>query len=228
MAGGASLSVQADQQYYPPLSLTNAVIGQPVPRLEELKRQFDEPTLRQLAEDRSARSRTLTLTYTKPLSDRWTAQLDLHPREHRPHAGVGRGRGDSRQRHRIYGGGQLVGNGIFLPGDTLITGLRYASTERFHIVDGEIAARVPLGSKFAIEPRCGSRGAPTSSGRATRPRGGPICAAPTRRRAGSRSMPRSGWSISGSARTTPRSSARTASARRCSTSAIGCRSSPER
>ena len=41
-------------------------------------------------------------------------------------------------------------------------------------------------------------------------------------------MPRSGWSISASARTTPRSSARTASARRWSTSAIGCRSSPGR
>jgi len=35
------------------------------------------PTLEQLAKDRSARSRDLTLTYTKPLSDRWTAQLDL-------------------------------------------------------------------------------------------------------------------------------------------------------
>ena len=89
MAGGASLSIQADQQYYPPLSLTNAVIGQPVPRLEELKRQFDRPTLEQLAEDRSARSRNLTVTYTKPLSERWTAQLDLTlantaPRRRRP------------------------------------------------------------------------------------------------------------------------------------------------
>ena len=36
MPGGATLSIQADQQYYPLLSLTNAVLGQPVPRLEEL------------------------------------------------------------------------------------------------------------------------------------------------------------------------------------------------
>ena len=75
---------------------------------------------------------------------------------------------------------------------------------------------------------CGSRAAPTSSAPATRPLGGPICAPPSRRRAGSRSMPKSGWSISASARTMPRSSARTASARRWSTLAIVCPSSPER
>ncbi len=47
----------------------------------------------------------------------------------------------------------MVGNGLFKPGDTLIAGLRYASTERFHILDGELAARVPIGPKLAIEPR---------------------------------------------------------------------------
>jgi hypothetical protein len=153
MAGGASLSVQADQQYYPPLTLTNAVIGQPRPRLEELKRQFDRSTLRRLAEDRSARSRSLTMTYTKPLSERWTAQLDLTlaslgrtPAS----AGVEAIPGSGTE---FYGGGQLVGSGIFTAGDTLTGGLRYASTERFHIVDGELAARVPFGTKLAIEPR---------------------------------------------------------------------------
>jgi len=153
MAGGASLSVQADQQYYPPLSLTNAVIGQPVPRLEELKHLFDQPTLRQLAEDRSARSRNLTLTYTRPLSEHWTAQLDLTVANTGPtpaSAGVEAIPGSGTE---IYAGGQLVGNGIFRSSDTLIAGLRYASTERFHIIDGELAARLPLGPGLAIEPR---------------------------------------------------------------------------
>ena len=153
MAGGASLSIQADQQYYPPLTLTNAVIGQPVPRLEEVKRQFDQPTLEQIAEDRSARSRNLTMTYTKPLSERWTAQLDLtlaNTGSTPASAGVEAVPGSGTE---VYAGGQLVGNGIFLAGDTIIGGLRYASTERFHIVDGELAARIPIGSKLGIEPR---------------------------------------------------------------------------
>ena len=153
MAGGASLSIQADQQYYPPLTLTNAVIGQPVPRLEELKRQFDPPTLEEIARDRSARSRNLTATYTQPLSERWTAQLDLtlaNTGSTPASAGVEAVPGSGTE---FYLGGQLVGNGIFLTGDTLIGGLRYASTERFHIVDGELAARVPIGPKLAVEPR---------------------------------------------------------------------------
>jgi hypothetical protein len=153
IAGGASLSIQADQQYYPSLSLTNAVFGQPDPRIEVLNRQFDVPTLKQLAEDRSARSRTLTVTYTQPLSEQWSAQLDFmlaNTGSTPASAGVEAVPGSGTE---VYAGGQLVGDGIFIAGDTLIAGLRYASTERFHIFDGDLAARVPVRPKLAIEPR---------------------------------------------------------------------------
>lgn len=153
MKGGASLSIQADQQYYPPLTLTNAVIGQPVPRLEELKRQFDRLTLEQFAEGRSARSRNLTVTYTKPLSERWTAQIDLTLANTGPTPGSAGVEAVPGSGTEVYASGQLVGNGILRAGDTLIGGLRYASADRFHIVDGELTARIPFGPRLGIEPR---------------------------------------------------------------------------
>jgi hypothetical protein len=153
LRGGGTFALQADQQYYPPLSLTNAVIGQPVPRIEELKREFDRPSLRRLAEDRSARSRSMTMTLTQPVSLRWTANFDFvvaGTARTPASAGVEAVPGSGTE---IYTGGQMVGNGIFVTGDTLIGGIRYASTSRFHIVAGDLAARVPFGRKLGIEPR---------------------------------------------------------------------------
>ena len=95
----------------------------------------------------------MALTYTKPLSERWTALLDLtfaHTGGTPASGGVEAVPGTGTE---YYAGGQVVGSGIFMSGDTLIGGLRYASTERFHIVEGELSARFPVGAKLAVEPR---------------------------------------------------------------------------
>ena len=149
---GGSLGVQVDQQYYPSLALTNSVIGQPVPRLAELKQLFTRATLEKLARDRSARTRSMSLFYTRPLTPKWQANLDLilsrtggTPASGGIEAVAGSG-------IEYYLGAQMTGNGIIKGGDTLIFGLRHARTARFNILSLDSAARFPVGP-VRVEPR---------------------------------------------------------------------------
>lgn len=152
LSNGGSLSVQVDQQYYPPLTLANSVIGQSVPRLRELKQLFERATLEQWARDRSARTRSMSVVYTQPLTPKWQANLDLvlSRTSGTPESGgVAAIAGSGTE---TYLGAQLTGNGIIKGGDTLIVGLRHARTARFHILSLDSAARFPMGS-VSVEPR---------------------------------------------------------------------------
>ena len=149
---GASLGVQFDRQYYPSLSLANAVIGQPVSRLAELKKLVSRATLEQWARDRSARAQSMSIFYTQPLTSKWHANFDLVlsrtsgiPASGGVEAIMGSGT-------EYYMGAQLTGNGIVENGDTLIFGLRHARTARFHIISLDSAAHFPLGV-IRVEPR---------------------------------------------------------------------------
>lgn len=151
-SGGGSLGVQVDQQYYPSLSLTNAVIGQPVPKLAELKQLFTRTTLEQWARDRSARTRNLSITYTRPVTPKWQTNFDLtlsHTGRTPASGGVEAIAGSGIE---YYFGAQMTGNGIIRGGDTVIFGLRHARTARFNILSLDSAARFAFGP-IGVEPR---------------------------------------------------------------------------
>lgn len=152
LSGGGSLGVQFDQQYYPSLSLSNAVIGQPVPRLAELKQMFTHATIEQWARDRSARTRSLSLIYTQPLTPKWQANLDMVLSRTAGIPASGGVEAIAGSGTEYYLGAQMTGSGIIVNGDTLIFGLRHARTARFHIMSLDSAARFPLGA-ISIEPR---------------------------------------------------------------------------
>ncbi|WP_447756711.1 tetratricopeptide repeat protein [Sphingopyxis fribergensis] len=152
LSEGGSLGVQFDQQYYPSLSLANAAIGQPVHRLVELKQLFSRATLEQLARDRSARTRSMSVVYTQPVTPQWQANLDLvvSRTEGLPASGgVDAIAGSGTE---YYLGAQMTGNGIVENGDTLIFGVRHARTARFRILSFDSAARFPFGI-ISVEPR---------------------------------------------------------------------------
>lgn len=149
---GGSLGVQFDQQYYPQLSLTNSVIGQSVHRLGELKQLFTRPTLEQWARDRSARTRSMSLVYTRPLTPKWQANLDLVVSRTAGTPASGGVEAIAGSGTEYYLGAQMTGNGIIGRGDTLIIGVRHAQTARFNIMSLDSAARFPVG-RVSVEPR---------------------------------------------------------------------------
>lgn len=149
---GGSLGVQFDQLYYPSLSLTNAVIGQPVSRLAELKELFSRATLEQWARDRSARAQSMSIFYTQPLTPKWQANLDLVLSRTNGIPASGGIEAIAGSGAEYYLGAQLTGNGVVQNGDTLIFGIRHARTARFHILSLDSTAHFPLGG-IRVEPR---------------------------------------------------------------------------
>lgn len=152
LSGGGSLGVQIDQQYYPSLSLTNAGVGQSVHRLSELKQLFTRATLEQLARDRSARTRSLSVNYTQPLTPKWQANLDLVVSRTSATPASGGVEAIAGSGTEYYLGAQVTGNGIVKRGDTLVVGVRHARTARFNIISLDAAARIPVGP-VNVEPR---------------------------------------------------------------------------
>lgn len=152
LSGGGSVGVQFDQQYYPSLSLANAVIGQPVHRLAELKQLFPRAALEQLARDRSARTRSMSLVYTQPVTPQWQANLDLLLARTEGIPASGGVEAIAGSGAEYYLGAQMTGNGIVENGDTLILGIRHARTARFRILSFDSAARFPFGT-ISVEPR---------------------------------------------------------------------------
>ena len=152
-ADGTSVSLIGQQQLYPALSLTNAVIGQLDPRLETVLGQLDTDSVREIARDRTLRSRALTATLSKPLSDRWRLTVD---------AGLSSLSGDPgslgipaylETGTEVEIGAQVHGNGIFTNGDRLLTAVRFADVRRSRSASAEISYRLPLGPDVYLAPR---------------------------------------------------------------------------
>jgi hypothetical protein len=70
------LSVNAEHRRAPVLTTRNALIGQPVPTLDELLGSLTIEQIRQLAEDRTATTDAYSLSLSRPLSERFHLSLD--------------------------------------------------------------------------------------------------------------------------------------------------------
>jgi hypothetical protein len=87
------------------------------------------------------------------LSESWRANVDAtiaRTDATRASGGVAAIAGSGTE---YYLGAQVVGNGIFLPGDTVVAGLRYAQVARFSIVAADLAARFPVKGPLSTEAR---------------------------------------------------------------------------
>jgi hypothetical protein len=105
------------------LTTRNALIGQPVADFATLVTMFDEPTLRQLASDRTADSSTVALYWSRPVGEHW--QMYLDGSHSRLSSTVASGGVEGTPSSRDSGLGlQMIGTGLWKPGDVWIMGLR--------------------------------------------------------------------------------------------------------
>lgn len=149
----SSLSLTAEQVHYPMLTTLNAIIGQAVPDLDSVQRDFDRDVIRQLARDRSQRNRSLTLTWSQTLSRQWQANADIVVTDTRGTPASGGVAALAATGTEIYLGGQVVGSGLLWPGDALVLGVRHADAARFRVTSADIRARIPVGTRLHFDPR---------------------------------------------------------------------------
>jgi SPOR domain len=180
MKDQSSISFTADYRQSPLLTTSNALQGQtfpggllPILTLGDLKPFFTDPQIYRIAQDNTLVAKSLTVSYSRPLTTKLQTNLDFTL------TNTGGTRGTTlvtpgsfpvdpqlATGREYYYGAQLVGSGMVFSNDIYILSARYADTQRARTYTADFNARIPLTSKLRISPRAryGVRNDKTSDG----------------------------------------------------------------
>jgi hypothetical protein len=125
----ATLTAAVDYRDAPALTTSNALIGQPVESLDELGDLYDEDEIRRLAEDRTQRSWSVSLSGSYPLTDTLQLAADAFVADlsATPASGGVEATPPAGEQWAVTT--QLIGTNVLLPRDLQIVGARYTSTD---------------------------------------------------------------------------------------------------
>lgn len=129
LAGQNIINYAIDYRNSPLLATRNALIGQPVTALDELRQSFSESEIRNLAEDRTATSRIVMLGLSHPFTERWRGDIDLAISDLSATPASGGVAATEATGKEYAVTGRLVGNGLGWPQDFTTFALRLAATD---------------------------------------------------------------------------------------------------
>jgi SPOR domain len=172
----SNLSVTMDYRQSPLLTswnVLNGMFGQilpggitPVEDLQDVQRSFTDAQIYGLAKDNTIVSKSMTVSYSRPITKKLQANIDFTLNN------TGGSPGSTilfpgstflaptlATGTEYYYGAQLVGSGMVFENDIYILSGRYADTPRSRSYTADINARIPVTSKFRVSPRAryGSR-----------------------------------------------------------------------
>lgn len=149
----SNLAVLLQQFHAPILSLTNAALGQPIPSLDVVRDLLPPEALQQAARDRTLLTRSASVTFSHDLSARWHVILDgsVFSTSASPASfGVPAFPGSGTE---LAIGAQAIGDGVMVPRDTWLVGLRTAILQRSHLYAGDLTVRLPIAARLMVAPR---------------------------------------------------------------------------
>lgn len=162
----SNFSVTADYRKSPLLTTTNALIGMfdtstnlPIFTLDGLTPYFTKQQIYQLAQDRTLTTKSLTMSYSRPLTSKLQANVDFTMTDTGGTNGTPATAGTPEVialpavGQEFYYGAQLVGSGLFWDNDIYILSGRYANAATSQTWTIDFNARVPVTRKFRLSPR---------------------------------------------------------------------------
>lgn len=149
-----SVNTVIDYRRSPLLETRNAIIGQTtLTTIPDLRQTYTEEQIRQLALDRTAASRTVTVGLSRPINKRLqiagdvtASNLSATPASGGVSAIPGTGT-------TYYYLAQLIGTNLIKQGDIGIIGLRYSDTSTSNTTSLLFNTRYPISSSWRINPR---------------------------------------------------------------------------
>ena len=168
----SSFSLTADYRQSPLLTTNSALNGtfaQILPggttmirTLADLRASLSDSQIYQLASDNTQVTKSLTMSYSRPISAKLQGNLDftltntggyLGSTRVIPTANPPLNPAQPAIGNEFYYGAQLVGSGMVFSNDIYILSARYANNERSRTYTADINARIPITSKFRLSPR---------------------------------------------------------------------------
>jgi tetratricopeptide (TPR) repeat protein len=150
---GTTINANLDYRNSPVLTLSNALIGQPVSTLEELRTLFTDDEIEQLALDRTAESTTGTLGVTHPFSPRFQVSGDVTVTKLSSTPASGGVPATPGTGYEFLYNLQFTGTSLVKTGDLGIVGLRYSDLDTSDLYTISLNTRYPFTRDFRINPR---------------------------------------------------------------------------
>jgi tetratricopeptide (TPR) repeat protein len=148
-----SLNATVDIRQSPILTARNALQGQPFVSVEEMLTAFSEEEILQIAQDRTAETKTCIIGISHTFTDQYTLNADLtSTRTAATEASAGIEENPATGTD-YYFNTQLVGTSVFKDNDTNIVGLSASETDRVSSQSVLWNYRVPVGRSLRLNPR---------------------------------------------------------------------------
>lgn len=150
---GGAVNFAVDYRKSPLLFTDNAGIGQAVFGLQDLRAFYTVEELRQLALDRTAPTRSVTLGVSQPITDKLTFNTDATVTDLEATPASGGVPDTPASGTEYYYSAQLIGSSLLKEGDIGILGLRYADTATSNRWVVDVNTRYPFTRALRINPR---------------------------------------------------------------------------
>ena len=149
----SSVSLAIDYRRAPLLTTLNAVFGQGFTDPNDLSPTYTHRQIYQLAEDRTAYSRSASLSIAKTLTDKLQANIDIIATNVSGTKASGGIEAQPGTGTEYYYSAQLVGSDFLRPGAIFITGIRYADLQANYQYTFQTNLRIPITTKLRVSPK---------------------------------------------------------------------------
>jgi hypothetical protein len=142
-----TLNASFDQRRTPYLLTENALVGQGVDTIDELRENFTEDEIRQLAEQNTGELTTVTVGAAKPINERWQVNADVTASDFSSdQINIG-------STNQYYYNLNFVASSLLKEGDSSLIGFRYIDGDTTQTTSISLDTRYPVGERFRINPR---------------------------------------------------------------------------
>ncbi len=153
LSDNTTLNMNYDHRNSPILTTRNALTGQTVTRLKRLLKFFPESTINDLAEDRTAESKTLFMGITHRYSKHFQTSADIRLSKLSDtvaSGGVMEAEGTELEKEYSL---QLTGSSLFKEGDLVLFTTTYAELTSSEVTTVSLNTRYPVTRKLRINPK---------------------------------------------------------------------------
>ncbi|MFT5674566.1 MAG: hypothetical protein ACI808_000486 [Paraglaciecola sp.] len=148
-----TMNLVVDYRNSPILTTTNAIQGQGVETLDALFDRFNEDELRQLAIDRTAKSKAITIGITHQLAQDLQIIAEMTATEFGETVASAGVEGNPSTGTDLFYSTQLIANKLLFDNDIMILGARYSDTSRSDTLSLSGNWRINVSREFRINPR---------------------------------------------------------------------------
>jgi hypothetical protein len=153
LPGRTTINATLDYRNSPLLTTSSALQGQSVDSIGDLLDDLSRDEIKQLAEDRTGKSKTATLGISHPFTEKIQVSGDITYSNLKGTRASGGIEAIPDTGNEYFYNLQLIGSSLFTSGDISIFGMRYSDTSTAKIYTLSLDSRYPVNRDWRINPR---------------------------------------------------------------------------